>query len=96
VPVHKHWFDAFRAELLAFPTARHDDCVDALGLIGQLLDRMIVGKRPAKDKTEKQEWGYAYLNDDQAETYALTGSLGVNWSEAESASLDYSKHWKAI
>jgi hypothetical protein len=57
VPVNNPWYQAFRAELLAFPTARHDDQVDALGLIGQLLDRMIIGNRPAKDKSERKEWG---------------------------------------
>ena len=32
------WYAAFRAELLRFPAGKHDDQVDALGLIGQLLD----------------------------------------------------------
>jgi predicted phage terminase large subunit-like protein len=93
VPVNKPWYEAFRSELLAFPTARHDDQVDTLGLIGQLLDKMIVGRRPAKDKREV-EVGYYYLDDTQADTYAQTGSLGVNWSETDAT--DYSTHWKAI
>jgi hypothetical protein len=32
---------------LSFPAGRHDDQVDAIGLIGQLLDTMV---RPAKAK----------------------------------------------
>lgn len=32
------WYDAFRTELLRFPADKHDDQVDALGLIGQVLD----------------------------------------------------------
>ncbi len=40
----------FRRELLNFPAGKHDDQVDALGLIGQLLDRMIGGHRPKEVK----------------------------------------------
>jgi hypothetical protein len=32
--------------VLSFPTGKHDDVVDALGLIRQLLDHMIPGERP--------------------------------------------------
>jgi len=32
------------AELLTFPAGVHDDQVDALGLVGQLLDKMKVGR----------------------------------------------------
>jgi len=28
---------------LSFPAAKHDDQVDALSLVGQLLDKMVVG-----------------------------------------------------
>jgi hypothetical protein len=52
VPTHEPWYADFRAELLSFP-AGHDDQVDALGLFGQLLDRMIEGRHPPK-KAEKQ------------------------------------------
>jgi predicted phage terminase large subunit-like protein len=46
VPVNAPWYEAFRSELLTFP-AGHDDQVDMLGLIGQLLDKMLKG-RPEK------------------------------------------------
>ena len=49
VPIRAPWFADFRAELLAFDAGKHDDMVDALGLVGQLLDRMIPGRVPAKD-----------------------------------------------
>jgi len=42
VPVH-------RGELLSFPAGEHDDQVDALGLIAQLLDKMTLGNKPKKD-----------------------------------------------
>jgi hypothetical protein len=34
------------SELLSFPAGKHDDQVDALGLVGQLLDLMAKGRRP--------------------------------------------------
>lgn len=46
VPINASWYPAFKSELLAFPAGKHDDCVDALGLIGQVLDRMSAGRKP--------------------------------------------------
>ena len=37
------YFAALQHELLSFPAGKHDDQVDALGLIGQLLDHMDAG-----------------------------------------------------
>jgi predicted phage terminase large subunit-like protein len=42
-PFNAPWYPELRSELLSFPAGKHDDQVDALGLIGQLLDRMIKG-----------------------------------------------------
>jgi predicted phage terminase large subunit-like protein len=44
VPDHASWMADFRAELLTFPAGKHDDIVDALGLIGQLLDKVHPGR----------------------------------------------------
>jgi hypothetical protein len=33
---------------LSFPAGKYDDQVDALGLIGQLLDRITAGRKPKK------------------------------------------------
>jgi predicted phage terminase large subunit-like protein len=38
------WIADLEAELLAFPAGKHDDQVDGLGLIGQLLDVMSAGR----------------------------------------------------
>jgi hypothetical protein len=57
VPERAAWYAAFRAELLSFPAGKHDDQVDALGLIRQLLDTMIVGRAVVKPD-EKQQIGY--------------------------------------
>ena len=34
------WRGSFESEILSFPVGKHDDQCDALGLVGQLLDRM--------------------------------------------------------
>jgi predicted phage terminase large subunit-like protein len=43
-PKNANWVSDFLAELLSFPAAKHDDQVDALGLVGQLLDIMVVAR----------------------------------------------------
>jgi predicted phage terminase large subunit-like protein len=46
VPESAPWYAAFRSELLSFPAGKHDDQVDALGLVGQLLDQMVKVSAP--------------------------------------------------
>lgn len=50
VPKNAPWLDLLTAELLTFPTGRNDDQVDALGLIGQLLDKMFKNKPSEAEK----------------------------------------------
>lgn len=40
-------------EMMSFPVGVHDDQVDALGLVGQLIDKMSYGTRPEQDKPER-------------------------------------------
>jgi predicted phage terminase large subunit-like protein len=42
IPENAPWRTDFTNELMTFPVGRHDDQVDMLGLIGQLLDKMIL------------------------------------------------------
>jgi predicted phage terminase large subunit-like protein len=58
VPTSESWYADFRAELLSFPAGRHDDQVDAMGLVGQLLDRMTEGRIPSKPKPADNSTGY--------------------------------------
>ncbi len=67
VPTNALWFPDFRSELLSFPAGKHDDQVDALGLIGQLLDAMYTKQktgqtqpvRGARDMTMQEAWRLA-------------------------------------
>ena len=58
VPTNASWYPDFRSELLGFPAGKHDDQVDALGLIGQLLDQMVAGQAPKKPVPPKPDSGY--------------------------------------
>jgi len=48
VPQNAPWLEPFRSELLMFPAGKHDDQVDSLGLIGQLLDHISHGDYPER------------------------------------------------
>jgi hypothetical protein len=47
---------SLRSELLSFPTGKHDDQVDTLGLIGQLLDTIAHWQQagPVQDHQTRQ------------------------------------------
>lgn len=59
---------ALKAELLSFPVGKHDDQVDALGLIGQLLDKVSAGIRPKRPETIVRE-AYVASNDNEAKVF---------------------------
>jgi predicted phage terminase large subunit-like protein len=46
VPRDAEWVADFIPELMSFPVGVHDDQVDALGLVGQLMDRIGMGDAP--------------------------------------------------
>jgi hypothetical protein len=72
VPSSTPWVSAFRSELLSFPAGKHDDQVDALGLVGQLLDTILPGQHPPKADLEKVDTGYRaveYVRPDDWLTY---------------------------
>lgn len=54
------WLADLEAELMAFPAGKHDDQVDALGLVGQLLDQMAAGSKPAKPAAPVDPWDRAF------------------------------------
>jgi hypothetical protein len=62
VPTHASWYPGFRSELLSFPAGKHNDQVDALGLVGQLLDQIVPGQRPREPEKPKPDSGYRPLS----------------------------------
>ena len=46
VDFRQPWFPELRAELLSFPAGKNDDQVDALSLVGQMMDHIIPGESP--------------------------------------------------
>jgi len=64
VPVNAPWYADFRSELLSFPAGKHDDCIDAIGLVGQLLDSMMSGDAPKKPEPKSDQSGYSAVDED--------------------------------
>jgi len=71
VPAHAPWRAEFESELLRFPAGVHDDQVDACGLIGQLLDTMLVGQKPSVPEPRVVD-GHRAFGDDWAAMDVLT------------------------
>jgi predicted phage terminase large subunit-like protein len=63
VPIGAAWYPDLRSELLSFPAGKHDDQVDALGLVGQLLDHMMDGKKPVAPEKNPNPSGYRQYTD---------------------------------
>jgi predicted phage terminase large subunit-like protein len=58
------WLADLQSELLSFPAGKHDDQVDALGLVGQLLDKMISGKAAkSTEKPKRDRWDRAFSDE---------------------------------
>ena len=58
IPVDVPWRADLERELLSFPAGVHDDCVDALGLWGQLYAHVTAGKVPIEKKVVPKELIY--------------------------------------
>lgn len=71
VPIDAPWYADLRSELLSFPAGKHDDQVDALGLVGQLLDKMMKGPQAKKPEVRTNVTGFSRVNR------PATGSLKV-------------------
>lgn len=72
VPAGALWLSALEHELLTFPAGRHDDQVDALGLIGQMLDQATYGL-PAKKKSMHALAGYRPIDGELGPNQGLDG-----------------------
>lgn len=68
VPTHEPWYPELLSEILAFPTGKHDDQVDALGLVGLLLDQMVAGTKPKKEAPSRRD-AYREARDERYGSY---------------------------
>lgn len=71
VPINAPWYAALRSELLSFPAGKHDDQVDALGLVGQLLDKMSLGQHPPKPEIVKNQSGYKRTDTSNSDSFKV-------------------------
>jgi predicted phage terminase large subunit-like protein len=63
------WYSDMMAELLAFPHGKHDDIVDALGLVGQLLDKVHKGTRLQRDVRKEMDRAYRPAEPDLHDSF---------------------------
>lgn len=64
-PSKAKWLSEFSTELLTFPAGKHDDMVDAFGLIGRMLDEMVPAALPKKPEETKQRDYRAYRSSSE-------------------------------
>lgn len=71
VPSQATWRAEFESELLRFPAGVHDDQVDALGLVGQLLDKMANGARQDAPKKPTANDSYKSMRSASANSFKV-------------------------
>lgn len=67
LPAGALWRAELEAELMNFPAGKHDDHVDALGLVGQLLDRMVGGQHARPKLRVVDSWDRAFRRVGEAD-----------------------------
>lgn len=67
LPHNAAWVADLMGELLTFPAGRHDDQVDALGLIGRMVDKMVGGRAPRVEATPTDKWRRAFARRAEAD-----------------------------
>lgn len=60
IPHNAPWVADFIGELLMFPAGKNDDQVDAIGLIGRMLDTMVGGRAPKGPPGPQDKWRQAF------------------------------------
>jgi predicted phage terminase large subunit-like protein len=69
------WFAEFRRELLSFPAGKHDDQVDMIGLLGQLLDNMVDGVLPKPKQQPENQSGYSAVDEYESDELSAMDML---------------------
>ena len=60
LPLNAPWIADLMHEMTTFPAGAHDDQVDALGLIGRMLDTMVGGRVPPPTAKEPDRFARAF------------------------------------
>lgn len=68
LPHNAPWVSDLIGEMLTFPAGKHDDQVDALGLIGRMLDTMVGGRVPARSQAPQSKWDRAFAARSNAQS----------------------------
>jgi hypothetical protein len=79
VPVNASWYPELRSELLGFPAGKNDDQVDALGLIGQLLDQMVPGQAIKMSPKPEPDSGYRPIELAEAANIGWFSDAALRW-----------------
>ena len=61
------WWPIVQQELLTFPAGKHDDIVDSLGLVGQMLAMMVSPSKPPAPKPKNHLNDYVEMTSEQYE-----------------------------
>ena len=60
LPHNAPWVADLLGEMMNFPAGKHDDQIDALGLIGRVLDTMVSGRTPRAPEPPESRWKRAF------------------------------------
>lgn len=63
LPRKAAWVPGLVSEMLGFPSGKHDDQVDMLGLVGQLMNKMVPGSVPSRSSEKRDRWSKAFEKD---------------------------------
>lgn len=66
LPHNAPWVADFIGEMLTFPAGKHDDQVDAIGLVGRMLDTMVGGRAPRVVDKPDSRWDRAFARRAQS------------------------------
>lgn len=71
LPAKSDWLATFTSELLMFPAGKHDDQVDAFGLIGRMLDELIPATVPKLPESRRTSGYGSYKRQDGGDEWRM-------------------------
>lgn len=68
LPTHAPWLSDLVSEMLMFDAGKHDDQVDALGLVGRMLDKMVSAKPKTATSKTSDRWNEAFKRQERTQS----------------------------